>query len=180
MEPQWARSGSGSRVWVFYSKRGLLKNNNWEVSTTKASAVDNEDNLILDHDRITKVWHDFLYNKFAVTETEHARDAYADLGPQLVADPLTESKDLCVSTTKTQKGLLVWSRRHPASLEKSLQTVNQRPASFTTYLVPSGLKNVPPELVRSAFVMIYKNKGRQCQRSVEVSLHRDPDPSSCI
>ena len=75
MEPQWARSGSGSRVWVFYSKRGLLKNNNWEVSTTKASAVDNEDNLILDHDRITKVWHDFLYNKFAVTETDHARDA---------------------------------------------------------------------------------------------------------
>ena len=50
----------------------------------------NKGDLILDQGKLAEVWKDFLAGKFDVTEAEKHRDAYADLGPQLIADPLTE------------------------------------------------------------------------------------------
>ena len=52
--------------------------------------VDKQGDLILDHQKLTEVWKDFLQDKFKDTDAEANRDPHTDLGPQLVADPLTE------------------------------------------------------------------------------------------
>ena len=57
------------------------------VASGGAPSVDKSGNLVLDQGRLTEVWRQFLEGKFAATGE---RDQYADLGPQLVADPLTE------------------------------------------------------------------------------------------
>ena len=60
------------------------------TATSKASAVKKDGGLILDQKELAKIWQQFLTDKFKATEAEHERDAYAELGPQLIADPHTE------------------------------------------------------------------------------------------
>ena len=60
------------------------------AASSHAPSVDKNGDVMLDQNRLTEVWREFLEGKFKATAAEHMRDEYADLGPQLVADPLTE------------------------------------------------------------------------------------------
>lgn len=61
------------------------------TSSSQASSVDKNGDLILDQAKWIKLWQAFfLEGKFKTTETEKEWDPYETLGPQLITDPLTE------------------------------------------------------------------------------------------
>ena len=60
------------------------------TSSTTAPSTDKNGDLILDHKKLAKAWREFLTGKFKATEAEADRDPLEELGPQLIADPLTE------------------------------------------------------------------------------------------
>ena len=60
----------------------------------KAPSVDKDDKLIPDQQKLTQVWRQFLEGKFKASQLRQKRSGrdpyeYEDLGPELVADPLT-------------------------------------------------------------------------------------------
>ena len=61
-----------------------------QASSMDSPSTDKSDNLILDQKTLSRTWKEFLEGKFKATGTEATRDPLEDLGPQLIADPLTE------------------------------------------------------------------------------------------
>ena len=51
------------------------------TSSSTAPSVDKQGDLILDQDKLTSVWRQFLQGKFKATEAEFERDPYKELGP---------------------------------------------------------------------------------------------------
>ena len=60
------------------------------AASPQAPSVDKNDNMILDQEKLSQAWRDFLEGKFKATAQEGDRDPYEGLGPELISDPLTE------------------------------------------------------------------------------------------
>ena len=82
---------------------------------SRSPAVDKNGELILDHEKLAEVWREFLEEKFKTTDTEAERDPYAELGPQLIADPLTEQAFVC-ALKKLKKDKTCGSDEIPAEV----------------------------------------------------------------
>ena len=126
------------------------------ASSAHAPAVDKNGDLILDHEKLATVWKQFLENKFKATDREHKRDEYTELGPQLVADPLTEEA-FVRALKKLKKGKACGPDGIPGEVFTNCET-----AALELYDLLKLIwerEYVPPTLVRAAFVMLYKNKG---------------------
>ena len=137
------------------------------AATTQAPSVDKHGNLILDHQKLTGVWQDFLQGKFAATAAEHRRDPYAELGPQLVKDPLTEEA-FVRALKKLKKNKTCGPDNIPGEVYYNCESA-ARELYNLLHLIWER-EYVPPELVRASFIMIFKNKGSQ----------NDPTKYRCI
>ena len=126
------------------------------TATSQAPSVDSQGDLILDHQKLAAVWQDFLQGKFKATDAESKRDPYEELGPQLVADPLTEQA-FVRALQKLKKGKACGPDGIPGEV-----FLNCESAARELYNLLKTIwerEYVPPELVRAAFIMIFKNKG---------------------
>ena len=126
------------------------------TATSQAPAVKKDGGLILDQQELAKVWQTFLTDKFKATNAELERDAYAELGPQLIADPLTEQA-FVRALKKLKKGKACGPDGIPGEVYYNSQT-----AALELYQLLKVIwerEYVPAELVRASFVMLYKNKG---------------------
>ena len=127
------------------------------AASHSAPSTTKQGELILDHTHLAKVWKDFLTGKFKATEAEtKERDPYEELGPQLVADPLTEQA-FVRALQKMKKGKACG----PDGIPSEVYT-NCEAAARELYRILKLIwqhEYVPPELVRASFVMLFKNKG---------------------
>ena len=137
------------------------------VASTQAPSVDKQGDLILDHQKLTSVWQDFLQGKFEATAAEAKRDPYEELGPQLVADPLTEQA-FVRALKKLKKGKACGPDNIPGEVYYNCESAARELYELLKLIWER--EYVPPELVRAAFVMIFKNKGSQ----------NDPTKYRCI
>ena len=60
------------------------------TASSGSPSVDKNDNLVLYQNKLTEVWKQFHDRKFETTPAEKTHDSYPELGPQLIADPLTK------------------------------------------------------------------------------------------
>ena len=106
--------------------------------------------------KLCKTWQQFLAGKFNATDAEATRDAYEDLGPQLVADPLTEQA-FVRALQKLKKAKACGPDGIPGEVFTNCES-----AARELYRILKLIwqhEYVPPELVRASFVMLFKNKG---------------------
>ena len=111
--------------------------------------------LIMDQDGLATLWHDFLSDKFNRTKTEEKRDDYKDLGPQLHDDPLTWEAFLS-ALTRLKTGKACGPDNIPGEVYKQCDAASL--ALFKIMYKMWQLEYVPSELVRAAFVILYKEK----------------------
>ena len=126
------------------------------AAQTQTPSRDKNDTLILDHNRLAEVWQEFLQGKFQATDAEAERDPYAELGPQLIADPLTEQA-FVRALKRLKKGKACGPDGIPS--EVYLNCENAARELYELLKIIWEHEYVPPELVRAAFIMIFKNKG---------------------
>ena len=123
-----------------------------QASSTDAPSTDKNGDLILDHKTLAKTWKDFLEGKFKATEAEKKRDPLEELGPQLIADPLTEFA-FVRALQKLKKGKVCGPDGIPGEVFSECE-----PAARELYRILNMIwsrEYVPPELVRASFVMLY-------------------------
>ena len=145
---KWGDSESIFRIVKIIS--GLMT-----AASSGAPSVDKKGDLILDQGKLAEVWQDFLAGKFDVTEAEKHRDAYADLGPQLIADPLTEQA-FVRALRKLKKGKACGPDKIPGEVYYNCEA-----AARELYNLLKSIwehEYVSPELVRVSFIILYKNK----------------------
>lgn len=106
---------------------------------------------------MVKVCREFLEGKFKTTDAETKRDEFTDLGPQIIADPLTEE-----AFVRTLWKLKKDKTCGPDAIQSEVW-LNCGATVRCTGTVSAPWDNlsqeyVSPELVRASFVMLYKNK----------------------
>ena len=126
------------------------------ASSSTAPSVDKQGDLILDQDKLAKVWRQFLEGKFKATEAEFARDEYEELGPQLVADPLTEEA-FVRALKKLKKGKACGPDGIPAEVYYNCESAARE--LFELLRLVWEREYVPAALVRASFIMLFKGKG---------------------
>ena len=122
----------------------------------KSPAKDKKGDLILDQARMAEVWQQFLEKKFSATEAEAERDEYEELGPQLVADPLTEQA-FVRALQRMKKGKACGPDGIPGEVFYNCESAARE--LYNLLKIVWEREYVPPEMVRAAFIMLYKNKG---------------------
>ena len=127
------------------------------AASSTSPSTDKKGDLILDHKKLASVWSDFLAGKFKVTQAETERDPLEDLGPQLIADPLTEQA-FVRALQKLKKG----ETCGPDGIPAGEVFTNCESAARELYRILKMIwahEYVSPEFVRASFVMIFKNTG---------------------
>ena len=127
-----------------------------QASSMDAPSIDKQGDPILDQAALARTWKDFLEGKFQATKTESTRDPLEDLGPQLIADPLTEYA-FVRALQKLKKGKACGPDGIPGEVFCECEQ-----AARELYRILNMIwsrEYVPPELVRASFVMLFKNKG---------------------
>ena len=108
-----------------------------------------------------------MVDKFKATDREAERDPYEALGPELVADPLTD-QTFVRALQKLKKGKTCGPDDIPGEVFTNCETAERE-----LYLILKMIwsqEYVPPELVKASFVVLFKNK---------VSVN-DPSKYRCI
>lgn len=126
------------------------------TASGKAPSVDEDGKLILDQKRLAQVWRQFLAAKFPTTEAETKRDPYEELGPQLIADPLTEEA-FERAVKKLKIGKACGPDGIPGEVFKNSETAAKE--LYKLLKLMWEREYIPPELVRATFILLYKNKG---------------------
>ena len=127
-----------------------------QASSTDAPSTDKNGDLILDQKTLAKTWKDFLEGKFKETEAEKKRDPLEDLGPQLIVDPLTEFS-FVRALEKLKKGKACGPDGIPGEVFCECESAVRELYRILNLIW--SREYVPPELVRSSFVMLYNRKG---------------------
>ena len=123
---------------------------------SRSPTVDKNGELILDQEKLAKVWCEFLEEKFKATDAEAERDPYEELGPQLVADSLTEQA-FVRALKKLKKGKACGPDEIPAEVWLNCEAAARE--LYQLLKIIWAREYIPPELVRASFIMLYKNKG---------------------
>lgn len=123
------------------------------ATSQTAPTKDKDGNIILDHEKLTAVWQDFLAGKFKETTAEAERDDFEELGPQLV---LTEQA-FVRALQRLKKGKACGPDGIPGEVFTSCESAARE--LFRILQMIWSQEYVPPALVRAAFIMLYKNKG---------------------
>ena len=126
------------------------------ASSSDAPAMDKDGELILDQSKLASVWRQFLEGKFKPTEMEFTRDDYEELGPQLVADPLTEEA-FVRALKKLKKGKACGPDGIPGEVYYNCEAAARE--LFDLLHLIWEREYVPPALVRASFIMLFKGKG---------------------
>ena len=126
------------------------------ASSSAAPSVDKNGELILDQDKLASTWRQFLEGKFKATEAEFARDEYEELGPQLVADPLTEQA-FVRALKKLKKGKACGPDCIPGEVYYNCESAARELYELLRLIWER--EYVPAALVRASFIMLFKGKG---------------------
>ena len=110
---------------------------------------------ILDQEALAEAWRLFLEGKFASTPTETERDTYEPLGPKS-DEPLTEQA-FVRALIKLKSGKACGPDGIPAVVFKKCEAAARE--LYEVLRMIWEMEYVPPELVRAAFLMLFKNKG---------------------
>ena len=121
--------------------------------SAKAPSKTKQGDPILDHETLAEMWRDFLEGKFKATQAEAERPEYEDIGEQISDDPLTKAAFLkAVARLKTGKAC--GPDGIPGEVFKQCDAASM--ALFKLLCRMWELEYVPAELVRAAFIMLYK------------------------
>ena len=146
MEEAYAR---GDTEGIFEAVRRV----SGKTKSFSAKSPSNEQGApILDHESLADMWSEFLQGKFDKTKAENDR-AYVDLGEQVEDDPLTKQAFL-KAVTRLKSGKACGPDGIPGEVFKHCDAAST--ALFQLLVRMWELEYVPAELVRAAFVMLYK------------------------
>ena len=123
--------------------------------STKSPSKTKQGELILDHESLADMWHDFLEGKFEATEAEAGRPEYEDIGEQISDDPLTKAAFL-KAMARLKTGKACGPDGIPGEVFKNCEAAST--ALFYLLCRMWELEYVPAALVRAAFIMLYKKE----------------------
>ena len=123
--------------------------------SSKAPSKTKQGELILGHEELAEMWRDFLEGKFKETDAEKNDRHYDDIGAQIDEDPLTKDAFL-KAVARLKNGKACGPDGIPGEVFKNCDAAST--ALFQLLCRMWELEYVPEELVRAAFVMIYKKE----------------------
>lgn len=147
MEQAYARGDTQAIFEVVRKVSGKAKS-----FSTKAPSKTKQGAPILDHESLANMWRDFLEGKFDRTKAEAERK-YEEIGAQVDDDPLTKAVFLRV-VARIKTGKACGPDDIPSEVFKHCDAAST--ALFQILCRMWELEYVPAELVRAAFVMLYK------------------------
>ena len=125
--------------------------------SVKAPSKTKQGELILDHEDLTEMWCGFLEGKFKSTDAKKNDRHYDDIGAQIDEDPVTKEAFL-KAVARLKNGKACGPDDIPGEVFKNCDAAPTTALFQLLCRMWEELEYVPEELVRAAFIMIYKNE----------------------